>query len=228
MRLLPGYVLMCLALASCGDPVTPKAPPAITPTAFAVLQVVCHEDGATEIDERVVAAQSDGVHIRVDNRAGEFISLNGTRLDFSEGITQQVETLPPGGAKIACWPGSMHRGPEPETIAVTVQDPNSYWVSAELQCPQDELIENSTLDYASDSEGTKGEPENIAREQMKGLEPSDRLFTAGYPEANRREVAVEREGEIVAILGYDPTTNGGWILRGYSTCATTDIDLARS
>lgn len=54
------------------------------------LDIVCHEDGSTELRNEQVQASLDGVHIRVDNRAAEVVSLNGFGLDFFEGVTEQV------------------------------------------------------------------------------------------------------------------------------------------
>jgi hypothetical protein len=41
------------------------------------------------------------------------------------------------------------------------------------------LIADAILDYASNSKGTQGEPEEITRDEMKGVEPSDEIRTAG-------------------------------------------------
>ena len=216
-------ICLCLVLSSCASPQASRsADPRTSPLPEAV-EVICSEDGSTEVQNSEVAAQPDGVHFRVDNRAGEFVSLNGTGRDFSEGVTEQAAPIAPGEVKIACWPGSMHRGPEPDRIAVAVHDPNSYWVAAELECPRDTLVSSSTLDYASHAKGGMGNPESLAREHLKGLQESDKVFVAGYPESEYRDVAVERDGEIVAIAGYSPTDDGGWILGGYSACPSSAI-----
>lgn len=215
--------LLALLFTSCGAEPRVEPSPA-SEAADDVLEVVCNEDGSTTIEQRDVAAQSDGVHFRVENRAGEFVSLNGTGMDFSNGVSEHATRVEPGVVKIACWPGSMHTEPEPTRTKITVHDPNGFWVPAELECPRDDLIGSSTLDYASRSSGEQGNPEEIARGQLKGLEPDDQIFTAGYPEAEYRDIAVERDGDIVAVLGYSPTEDGGWILGGYSVCSSSGIN----
>ena len=187
------------------------------------LDIVCHADGSTELQNEEVQASPDGVHIRVDNRAGESVSINGAGLDFAEGVTEQVASSAPGELKVACWPGSMHAGPEPDRLAIQIHDPESYWIPSELECPKDELVASATLDYVSDSVGTKGDPVEIAREKVKGIEADDGILTVGYREAEYRQVAVERDGVTIALLSYSPAQEGSWLLAGYSACDSAGI-----
>jgi len=55
---------------------------------------------------------------------------------------------------------------------------------------------------------------------MKGIEKSDPIFAAGYPEAEYRDVAIERD-EIVALSYYHFHDRRGWI-RGYSACPSSE------
>lgn len=210
-------------VGACGDgDVDTRAAPAASEVP-ALLEVVCHEDGSTELVNREVRAQPDGVHVQVDNRAGEFVSLNGTALDFSEGVTEQEARTPPGELKIACWPGSKHTDPEPERLPVMVHDPDGHWAPAELECPRDKAIGESILDYVTDGSGTHGNPEDLARKMMEGIEDGDSITTVAYPEAEPREVAVERDDETVALLSFDAAQKGGWFLGGYSACPSSGI-----
>lgn len=185
--------------------------------------MICHKDGSTELVNSEVRAQADGVHIQVDNRADEFVSLNGGGLDFSQGTTEQVARVAPGEVKIACWPGSMHSEQEPKRLTVQVHDPNQHWVPAELECPRDELIVSSTGDFAADSKGTPGDPEEIARSEVEGIEDTDSVQSVGYPDAENRQVAVERNEETIALLSFSPAPKGGWLLGGYSACDSAGI-----
>lgn len=151
------------------------------------------------------------------------MSLNGIGLDFAKGVTEQVSRVAPGEVKVACWPGSKHGGHEPKRIPIRIEDPGNHWIASELDCPRDKVVANAILDYVSGSTGTEGDPEKIAREQVKGIESGDQIFTVGYPEAEYREVAVERAGEIVAILSYSPAQAGGWLLARYSACNSARI-----
>ena len=219
-------IAVVVLLCACGT--AQEAGPgsgAGTPTGIpARLDIVCRADGSTELLNTEVRASADGVHIQVDNRAGEFVSLNNTGRDFSEGVTEQVAASEPGDLKVACWPGSMHRGPEPELHAATVHDPDGYWVQGELECPRDDLIAATTNDFMGGSQGIDGDPERIARKQMDGLEPDDEIFTVGYPEGEQREVAIERNDEIIALLSYYEPEEGGWLLGSYSACDSARIN----
>jgi hypothetical protein len=218
--------LLAAGVVACGSPVSgarsgrqPSAPNDIPVR----LDVVCHEDGSTELLNNHVRALADGVHIQVDNRAGELVSLNGVRLDFSEGVTEQVAHPAPGEVRIACWPGSMHEGREPERVAIRVHDPDDHWIPGELECSRDRQIAATTLDYFGAAQGTVGDPEEIAREKMKGIADDDIVSTVGYPRAEYREIAVERNDETIALLSFSPAPNGGWLLDSYLACASARL-----
>ncbi len=214
-----------VVLAACpntGSTVSPLSP---SPSLGipALLDIVCHADGSTELQNEEVQASRDGVHIRVDNRAGESVSINGAGLDFAEGVTEQVARSVPGELKVACWPGSMHTGPEPDRLAIQIHDPEGYWIPSVLECPKDDPVASATLDYVSDSVGAKGDPVEIAREKVKGIEADDAILTVGYPEAEFRQVGVERDGVTIALLSYSPAKEGSWLLAGYSACDSARI-----
>jgi hypothetical protein len=69
-----------ILLSACGNPQGPASGSGPRPAEEipARLDVVCKEDGSTELINDRVKALPDGVHIQVDNRAGEFVTLNGT------------------------------------------------------------------------------------------------------------------------------------------------------
>jgi hypothetical protein len=216
-----------ILLSACGNPQGPnsRSGPGRAEEIPTRLDVVCHEDGSTELVNERVQALPDGVHIRVDNRAGEFISLNGTALDFSEGVTEQVARSEPGELKVACWPGSKHTEPEPERLSIQIHDPENYWRPGELECAEGELIADSTIDYFAGAKGLTGNPEDIARKTVNGIKTGDEIATVGYPKAESREVAVDRDGKTIALLHYSPAPKGGWLLEGYSTCESSGISV---
>jgi hypothetical protein len=196
------------------------------PMVSTTIDVVCNADGTTELHNFDVVTSPDGVHFHVDNRAGETVSLNGTGRDFRKGVSEQTSQIPPGEYEIACWPGSLHSGEEPETQTVRVTDPDGLFVRPAMRCPKGQPTSGSvTLDYGSNSRGTEGEPTDVARDVLRGLEPADELILVGYPEAEFPQVAVVRDGDQIANLRYSPSELGGWLLGGYSACDPDMVDI---
>lgn len=191
------------------------------------IDVVCNQDGTTELHNFDVVASADGIHFRVDNRAGETVSLNGTGRDFDEGITVQVALITPGEYEIACWPLSMHTGPEPETQTIHVTDPGGLWVRPALACPEGTPGSGyATLDYGYGSPGKKGDPVDLARRVLRRLEEDDEVIPIGYPEAEFRDVALMRHNKQIAHLSYSPADDRGWLLGGYSACDPKMVDIS--
>ena len=198
------------------------------PLVTSTIDVICNPDGTTELHNFDVVTSPDGVHFHVDNRAGETSSLNGTGRDFRPGVSEQASLIPPGDYEIACWPGSLHNGEEPETQTIRVTDPDGLFVRPGLTCPEDSPRNGyATLDYGSGSRGVKGEPVDIARRVLRGLRSSDEIIPVGYPEAAFPEVAVVRDGDQIALLRYSPSEKRGWLLGGYSACDPKMVDLSR-
>lgn len=117
----------------------------------------------------------------------------------------------------------MHTEPEPQRFLVQIHEPRNHWRPTELECSGDDLIANATLDYAYGAPGSQGQPEEVARQSLKGIEPDDEIVTVGYPDAEYRDLAIERDGKTVAIVGLSPTEGGGWLVGGYSACPSAGI-----
>lgn len=212
-------------LGACDAPSPPDA--GNEPMVSSELAVVCNADGTTQLNNFDVVTSSDGVHINMDNRAGETVSLNGTGRDFEEGITEQVSQIPPGDYEVACWPLSKHSGPEPDTQTILVTDPKGLWARPGLTCPKGTPGTGSaTLDYASGASGEKGDPIELARRVLRRMDTTDEVVTVGYPDAEFREVALIRDNKQIAHLSYSPTEDGGWLLGGYSACDPKMVDIS--
>ena len=222
-RALIGSVLV-LAWA-CARPEDNAPPRGESPDAHpTTVQIVCERDGSTRLLTPQVTAQADGVHVQVENRAGEPVSMNGLGLDFDEkGISEQVATEPPGTVRVACWPFSRHDGPEPPRQPLEILDPNRYWVNPEPECPAGALGLGAILDYGAGAEGETGDPVDIARRRLHGVRPEDVVERAGYPQARHAIVRVVRDGRPVAAATFQATAGGGWLLGGLDTCSGSGI-----
>lgn len=195
-----------LVLAACGEVastaaggpsearVQPKHP-------LRTLRIICRRDGSTVLEQATVMARRDGVHLAVDNRAGETASVNGLGIDVRVGETSHVVPAAPGRVGLACWPGSRHEQTPPPTTSVRVVDPKGFWTSPTLECPPGSGTSNQILDYAGDATGQQGDPVELFRQfrrRTRDLRKDDVFKLGGYPAASDPVVLVIRDGRTIA------------------------------
>jgi hypothetical protein len=215
-----------VALSACGDPTvaTPRAAPSPTPESISdVLSIVCHEDGSTELMNNEVRASEDGVHVSVDNRAGASW-VNGLNVNAPHGASESVAIVAPGKMQVSCHSNS-HLDPEPKGVSITVSDPESYWVPAELECPGNGPIAQGIFDFIDDATGIQGDLVQITRDEQKKIKPRDEVFKAGYPAGGPHVVAVARDGKVIATFGYIPSEDGGWLVETTAECGAEGAGL---
>lgn len=201
---------------------TTAGPPATLPR---VLHVACRSDGSTELRDVAARTSPDGVHIQVTNETGEPVSLSGTGLDFPSGTTELVSSRKPGTWSIACWPHSEHSEPAPDRTVVEIRDPDSFWQTAELECPSKDMVAGGTLDYVSSPSGNSGDPLRVVPTLLQGIANTDEIVSVGYPQSNYPSVAVVRDDQVVARASLSPSEGGGWYLASYSICKSAGISL---
>jgi hypothetical protein len=132
MRL--GLAITLLVLAGCGAEPSSPEPREGQPVAAPFVEIVCTEEGETRLWTPVVEVQPDGVHLDIENRAGEPTSFFGLSLDVDEGRHEEVVTLPPGKMKVACYPHSQHKSDrKPVKYDLELVDPKGHWISTELE-----------------------------------------------------------------------------------------------
>ncbi|MGH2700923.1 MAG: META domain-containing protein [Actinomycetota bacterium] len=190
---------------------------------IATAEIVCQRDGSTDLLTPSVDAQADGVHLQVDNRTGEGVSMNGLGWDFSEGTSEAVLSVAPGKVEIACWPYSQHDGQEPSRTPLEVTDSGSYWVPPELECPKGDPVGSVTSDFAGGAPGLEGEPVELVRQEVSGLRPSDILEAAGYPEQEQPAVRIVRDGDVVGVAGLTLTGEGGYLFGSFESCSSAGL-----
>ncbi len=165
------------------------------------------------------------MHVRVVNRLNEPASLNGLGFDVDPGASSWIAGKP-GTLGIACWPFSDHRGPEPATVSLTVQDPEHWYVEGELQCAADD--DGSALDlelvptYKGDPEASISPEE--ARPLIVGLLPEDEVVLPGFPDASHDGVVVIRDGRPIARVGF-ALIDGQWVQRGGQVCGGPSVTV---
>lgn len=74
------------------------------------------------------------------------------------------------------------------------------------------------IDYAPDARGEPGDPVDLARVAVSGLQTGD-VVERGVPTELGAAVRIVRAGETVGNLTYASDVNGGWLLAGGMLCA---------
>ncbi|HLV57981.1 MAG TPA: hypothetical protein VKY81_03765 [Natronosporangium sp.] len=243
-------VLLALALAACGcgrpvggdgdppatDPTPtgstsagptsggPEVGPAPDPDAPAMARIGC-ADGRTRVLTPTVAAQPDGVHLRVDNsssdrtlylrRGGEIVMVNRA----PAGTSEAVATEPPGSWELACVVPTADPEERRGWIRLEVTDPLGLWVPADPDCEQPLRTD---INYLVEPEGRPGDPVDLAAEDLAHTfpewSPADTFEPAGYPQAVPRLVRVVRGGTVIAVAEYLRGSTGGWYLNSFAHC----------
>ena len=223
--LRPAVALVLLA-AACGSPSARTSARDADETDPESVLVTCHEDGSTTLSSHTVAARADGVHVDVDNRTGESASLIGLGPDVDTGKSAIEVGLGPGPVRVACWPFSRHgkqESSEVPKVRLEITDPEGLYHSGELDCESD-MVEGTIIDYGP-TEGDHRSPEEIARSEVRNLQPDDVVEYVGYPEQKERSVRIVRDGKVLMVVGFEEVEDGGLIISGSSRCPETDLNV---
>ena len=213
MRLACAIALV--VLAGCAEETPRSQLREGQPVAAPFVEIVCTEDGGTRLWTPLVEVQSDGVHLDVENRAGEHASIDGFPLDVGEGRQKAVVKTPPGRMKVACNPFSKHGGSKkPVKYDLQLVDPEDHWVSTELECETDAVV--VTTSYTPEPIGDE-DPAGAVEEMVKGLKNDDVVEAAGYLQADVPTVRIVRDSKVVGVIGF-AETEGGLGIEGTSTC----------
>ena len=184
------------------------------------VEIVCTKDGGTRLWTPVVEVQPDGVHLDIENRAGEQTSIDGFPLDVGEGRHQEVVRTPPGKMRVACSPFSTHGGKKkPVKYDLELVDPEGHWVSTELECESDAVV--ATTSYAPLFIGDE-DPAEAVQEMVKGLKPDDLVELGGYLRADVPVVRIVRDLKVVGVVALVETDDGLGI-EGTSICDSAGL-----
>jgi hypothetical protein len=190
------------------------------PVAAPFVEIVCTNDGGTRLWTPVVEVQPDGVHLDIENRAGEQASIDGFHLDVGQGRHKEVVRTPPGRMKVACNPFSRHKSEaKPVKYDLRLVDPEGHWVSTELECESDSVV--ATTSYAPLSIGDE-DPAEAVQEMVKGLKPDDVVELGGYLQADVPAVRIVRGSKVVGVIGLVETDDGLGI-EGTSSCDSAGL-----
>lgn len=192
----------------------------------AIVEVVC-QDG-THVRTPVVQVQSDGVHLRADNRTGAeryIYKQEGLNSALNQhyapaGVSEAVSLEAPGSWRLICSPPPIYPQEDSSWAELEVLDPDGLWVSDRLDC---EDIESTHPDYFEDlPAGHTGDLLELAKREVPGQmldpQPGDVVEPAGYPDAHVPQFRVVRDGLVVAVASYRDDGRGGWLFGSIDYC----------
>jgi hypothetical protein len=195
---------------------TPDTPPAEDVTTIPdEARVQCTEEGV-EVLTPEVRPRSDGIHILFDNQtnrrafylrdAGSTAPNHGGKLS-PQAVTEVRTTFAPGEILIGCF-RTQNDIAFSEVAGegfgrLSIRDPESLWVSPELDCTDASSRPRVTASDVS----AQGEPDfrSMAREHLPGIESGDVFDYPGYPETEfhaDETLLVVRGGQSIAILSF--------------------------
>jgi hypothetical protein len=194
-----------------------------------IAEFTCEGTGSGTIapSSEDVAAQPDGVHVAVTNLADERISFTVGGSDSTMHVvgqgeadpgerTELVVAAPPGDAHVSCVIASMSGSDTAPMADLRVADPAGSYISIGMGCPMSSPpIEDATA--------FGGDPVEVARQHLSGLEYDDAVERAGYPEAKEPIVRVVRNGDVVAMAAFRAAGQEGWRIETLGACVNTLI-----
>jgi hypothetical protein len=190
-----------------------------------VASVTC-EGSKITVDTSVVAAQPDGIHIdirtigdtgvsfRVAEDAGSDAAVISPERGATDPTGEVVLLSPPGRYVLSCTAPQGEVG----MASLDVIDPNGSFVSAEPECSGGEAWGTAPA-YAPGAVGDRGDPVEIARARLTGLQDIDVIERAGYPKGDGTAlVRVVRDGAVIAKAELFDDGQGGWLLSSLEGC----------
>lgn len=211
------YTIDAIAAVPVRFVATDVEPPSVEPVAAEVAEVACDGSTTTVLTPRV-AAQPDGVHVRVTNTSSLDLSLQveGVGGDNAPvGEHESVWPLAPSEVRLRCLDPAVDAGSPGGYVTVQVVDPAGLYVSPELDCSS---VVAMTPEYPEGWMGYQGDPVEAARVLLTGLLEGDVVERAGYPQSSEPVVRIVREGVVVGRVHLREDGQGGWLLDTLERC----------
>jgi hypothetical protein len=186
----------------------------------AVAEFTCDASGTIAPSHSAVAAQPDGVHIAVTNIgdspvAFSIAELGGDGVEAGE-RKETIWQIPPGTMTVSCSVVTGGGTGVASSASLDILDPDGSFVPAELGCP--DASSSQISDYGEGAVGIGGDPVEVARQHLSGLEFDDRVQRAGYPMSEFPLVRVIRDGDVVASATFISDGQGGWLVETLNAC----------
>ena len=191
-----------------------------------VASVTCEGSNIT-VDTSAVAAQTDGIHIdiriigdtevsfRVAEDAGSDAAVTSPERGATASTGEVVLLSPPGRYVLSCTAPQGEVG----IASLDVVDPNGSFVSAEPECSGGEAWGTAPA-YAPGAVGDRGDPVDVARTRLTGLQSGDVVERAGYLQSDDAAIVrVIRGGTVIARVDLFDDGRGGWLLSSMEGCS---------
>jgi hypothetical protein len=191
-----------------------------------VANVTCEGSNIT-VDTSVVAARPDGIHIQattigdtpvafhVAEDAGPDAAVSSQGRGTNDPTGELILLSPPGRYVLSCT------APQEGGVGIAsleVVDPNGSFVPAEPECSSGEGWGMAPA-YAPGAVGDRGDPVEIARMRLSGLQDGDDIERAGYPQGQGTAIVrVVRAGNVIAKAELFDDGQGGWLLSSLEGC----------
>jgi hypothetical protein len=191
-------------------------------TAPSVGTIAC--DGATTtVETPEVAAQADGVHLRVENSSTEDLGIQfdttGRGENADIGTTRLLVPIAPGDERVRCYGDDDDTGAPGGWANITVTDPMGFYASAKLDCASG-IMRSSNIDYVAGATGDPDPALAAAAHFADQMGTDDVVVPAGYPEGSEsREFVLLSGGVSIGSASYVPDGEGGWLLVMTSDCS---------
>lgn len=189
-------------------------------------------DGANPIVQTpVVATQPDGVHVVLSNPSEEMLSFSisiapadsyvATVSTLEPGRTQLLIDLPPGRVEFSCasTPDDGQAGVA-GLGTFEIVDPAENYLPADLQCDTGSAY-GSGAAQPSGGGGFTGDPVQVARDHVSGLEFDDLVQRAGYVESEQPVIRIVRAEAVVGKVTLSNDGSGGWLMNAIEGCGGT-------
>ena len=197
------------------------------PAGQGVAEFTCDGTGTIAPSSLTVDAQMDGVHVAVTNLADERISFTvggseSTTYVVGDGGADPGErkeivlALPPGDADVSCVLGSKGGIDNSPIANLRVADPAGFYIPIGIDCPV-------SSEAPDDATSFKGDPVEVARQHLSGLEFDDAVERVGYPSSDEPVVRVVRNGDVVAMATLQDIGQDGWRIDTLVSCVNVLI-----
>jgi hypothetical protein len=200
-----------------------------------VARIAC--DGADPIVQTpVVATQPDGVHVEVSNPTDQTLSFSiGPDIGspdaavsaLAPGTVDLVLTNAPGPMSFSCSPPLEEGQAGVSGLgSFEVVDPVGNYVPADLECVVGSAYGSGAAQPAGGGGGASGfagDPVQVVRDHVSGLEFDDLVERAGYLGTEVPVIRIVRAGAIVGKITLSGDGSGGWLLSSIEGCGGTQF-----